>query len=171
MPLYGYRFDRDAEGVFYVKQKHENGETEPIPDVAQDHRRFATWQEAKVPADKWAANANNPTIRKVCNPQYQERRLDGVMAHLEYDPKHGTILVRDTECKERESTMPRYTADELRDLPTIEQGQADDLKVRDGDTKVWLSRMTVEDGMPYNDQVTIERLVDGRWITIDEYAG
>lgn len=67
--------------------------------------------------------------------------------------------------------MNRYTADELRDLPTLAQGQADDLKVHDGHIKVWLSRMTVEDGMPYNDQITVEHLIGGRWITVDEYAG
>lgn len=67
--------------------------------------------------------------------------------------------------------MNRYTADELRDLPTLTAGQADSLKVDNGHIRVWLSRMTVEDGMPYNDQVTVEHLVDGRWITIDEYPG
>jgi hypothetical protein len=67
--------------------------------------------------------------------------------------------------------MTRYTAAELRDLPTLSQGQADDLKVQDGKIRVWLSRMTVEDGMPYDDQITIEQLVNGRWITIEEYPG
>jgi hypothetical protein len=65
----------------------------------------------------------------------------------------------------------RYTADQLRDLPTIEQGQADDLKIKSDTVKVWLSRMTVEDGMPYDDQVTIEHLIGGRWVTVEEYAG
>lgn len=97
---YGFRFDRDAEGVFYVKQRAENGEMIALPDVAQDRRRFATWQEAKVPAEKWERAANDPRILTVCNPMYQERRLDGVMAHLELDPRHGTILVPDTACKE-----------------------------------------------------------------------
>lgn len=38
----------------------------------------------------------------VCNPMYQERRLDGVWAHLELDPKRGTVLVPDTACKDAE---------------------------------------------------------------------
>jgi len=100
MQHYGFRFDRDAKGVFYVKQRAEDGEMIAIADAAQDRRRFATWQEAKVPAEKWEAAANDPRILPVCNPQYQERRLDGVMAHLELDPRHGTILVPDTACKE-----------------------------------------------------------------------
>ena len=101
MTHYGFRFDRDAQGTFYVKQRAEDGDMIALPDVAQDRRRFATWQEAKTPAEKWAQAANDPRVLKVCNPQYQERRLDGVMAHLEYDPQRGTVLVQDTACQER----------------------------------------------------------------------
>jgi len=100
-PLYGFRFDRDAEGVFYVKQHAEGGDMIAITDVAQDRRRFATWQEAQTPALAWEKAANDPRVYPVCNPMYQERRLDGVLAHLEYDPKHGTILVPDSACKDR----------------------------------------------------------------------
>lgn len=101
MARYGFRFDRDAEGAFYVKQQAKDGEMIALPDVAQDRRRFATWQEAKVQAERWQAAATDPRILTVCNPQYQERRRDGVMAHLELDPRHGTILVPDTACKDR----------------------------------------------------------------------
>ena len=39
----------------------------------------------------------------VCNPMYQEPRTDGVMAHLELDPRTGgTVLVPDTACKDAE---------------------------------------------------------------------
>ena len=67
--------------------------------------------------------------------------------------------------------MVRYTAGELRDLPTLSVGQADDLKIDDGTTRVWLCRCGVADGMPYNDAITVERLKDGRWITVDTYPG
>ena len=67
--------------------------------------------------------------------------------------------------------MPRYTAADLKDLPTLAQGQADNLKLDDGETRVWLCRCGVADGMPYNNQITIERLVDGRWITVETYEG
>lgn len=63
-----------------------------------------------------------------------------------------------------------YTLSELEALPTLAQGQADDLKMDDGNgTRVWLSRVGVDDGMPYDHQVTIERCVDGRWITAETY--
>ena len=72
--------------------------------------------------------------------------------------------------------MSEYTAEELRAMPTLSTGQADDLKIErldGGGLRVWLSRMTVEDGMPYDDQITIEEYNhrDGRWVTIDEYQG
>lgn len=99
---YGFHIDRDAEGSFYVKLHEQNGQMlSPIPDVAQDYRRFATPQEARAAAMRWETEANRSERLRVCNPQYQERRLDGVWAHLEYDPKHGTVLVRDRDCRER----------------------------------------------------------------------
>jgi hypothetical protein len=65
-----------------------------------------------------------------------------------------------------------YTLAELEALPTISQGHTDDLKVEAYDidkktkeittgTRIWLSRMTKEDGMPYDNQVTVEKLKGG----------
>lgn len=68
-------------------------------------------------------------------------------------------------------TVAQLTADDIRDLPTLSVGQADDLKVDDGTTRVWLSRCGVADGMPYDDAITIEKLIDGRWVQTDQYAG
>lgn len=65
----------------------------------------------------------------------------------------------------------RYTAAELEELPTIAEGQADDLKIETASTRVWLSRCSVEDGEPFNDKVTVERLQSGRWVEEEVYAG
>jgi hypothetical protein len=66
--------------------------------------------------------------------------------------------------------MRKYTLRELQAMETISQGHTDNLKIKTENTKVWLSRMTVEDGMPYNNMVTIEKLTnDGRWEVIEEY--
>ena len=59
--------------------------------------------------------------------------------------------------------------DDLEALPTLAVGQADNLKIDDGDTRVWLSRCTVDDGEPYDNKVTIERLIDGCWVEADIY--
>jgi hypothetical protein len=67
--------------------------------------------------------------------------------------------------------MRRYTADELRDLPTLSVGQADDLKVDTGTRRVWLGRCGVADGAIYDNQVTVERLEDGKWILSECYEG
>ena len=58
-----------------------------------------------------------------------------------------------------------YSLAELESLPTLAVGQADNLKLDDGETRVWLCRCGVADGMPYDHQVTVERLIDGRWTT------
>jgi CDGSH-type Zn-finger protein len=65
----------------------------------------------------------------------------------------------------------RITADDLRDRPTLATGQADSLKIDTGQTRYWLCRCGIADGMPYDDQVTVERLIDGRWETVDTYPG
>lgn len=51
-----------------------------------------------------------------------------------------------------------YTLKEISALPTLSQGHADDLKAESATRRVWLSRMTIEDGQPYNNQVTVEWL-------------
>ena len=67
--------------------------------------------------------------------------------------------------------MKRFTAEELRQKPTLCVGQADDLKVEIDTERVWLSRCTVEDGEPYDNKVTVETLKDGKWITTEQYEG
>ena len=64
-----------------------------------------------------------------------------------------------------------HTAAELEDLPTLAQGQADDLKIEDGDYRVWLSRCTIEDGEPFNDAITVEVCINGSWIEGAKYPG
>jgi hypothetical protein len=82
-----------------------------------------------------------------------DRRTGGTILIPHYDDDH------------------RYTADELREMPTISRSQADDLHVDDGKVRVWLSRVGIDDGMPYDDMVTVEHLHYGRWITIETYPG
>lgn len=65
----------------------------------------------------------------------------------------------------------RYTAAELRDLPTLTVGQADDLKIDNGTERIWLSRAGVEDGAPYDNQIFVETFDGERWNVVDEYPG
>lgn len=76
--------------------------------------------------------------------------------------------------------MKKFTLGELSSLPTIMQSQFDDLKIQLPTKRVWLSRMTVEDGQPYNNMVTVEKLTSKYgirpiivqkvfWETIDTY--
>jgi hypothetical protein len=59
--------------------------------------------------------------------------------------------------------------DELEALPVISQGQADDLLIESDTERVWLSRCGMEDGEPWNNKVTVERLIAGRWIEVEWY--
>ena len=63
----------------------------------------------------------------------------------------------------------KYTLKHLESLTTICTGHADDLKIDNSDTRVWLSRCGVEDGEPYPNKVTVERLFDGEWVVDDFY--
>lgn len=51
--------------------------------------------------------------------------------------------------------MRIYTPMELEELDTLSEGQDADLKVDDGDFRVWLNRVTEE--------VEYEVSIDGRW--------
>lgn len=65
--------------------------------------------------------------------------------------------------------MRHYTLSELEAMETLATGQADDLKVETEDTRVWLSRCSVEDGEPYDHKVSVEQYDDRRWNTVEEY--
>lgn len=63
-----------------------------------------------------------------------------------------------------------YSLDELEALPTLSQGQADDLKVDDGDgIRIWLSRVGIADGERCDNLVTIEEYRDRRWVEVGWY--
>jgi hypothetical protein len=66
--------------------------------------------------------------------------------------------------------MFKFTLRELQKKETIEQGHFDNLKIKTGNTRVWLSRLTIEDGETCNNKVTVERRDKlGNWITIEQY--
>jgi hypothetical protein len=69
------------------------------------------------------------------------------------------------------NTPKHYTARQLKKLPTISQGQFSNLKLDDGKHRIWLSRMTQADGMPYNNAIEVEALLDGRWTSVAKYPG
>lgn len=79
--------------------------------------------------------------------------------------------------------MRGYKLKTLQKMPTLCVGQTDDLKVeietRNKKTntlvkkRIWLSRLTVEDGAEYDNQVTVEQFFPGghkpTWRTINTY--
>ena len=67
----------------------------------------------------------------------------------------------------------RYTAQALSKLPTLSKGQSCDLKIDTGSCRVWLSRCSTLDGMPFDNMVTVEMFLpcDEKWRTLDTYAG
>lgn len=57
----------------------------------------------------------------------------------------------------------------LKDSVSLCDNGSDDLLIDTGELRYWMSRMTEADGQPYNDAVTIERLMDGAWVTVLMY--
>lgn len=57
----------------------------------------------------------------------------------------------------------KWTVNELSNMATIYVGAHSDLKFETTTVRVWLSRLTVSDGEPYDNKVMIERLIDNRW--------
>jgi hypothetical protein len=60
----------------------------------------------------------------------------------------------------------RISLEILERLPTVAEGQADNLKIDGERRRVWLSRATAEDGEPCDHKVTEELLLDGSWRTV-----
>jgi len=58
---------------------------------------------------------------------------------------------------------------EIEEMETIIEGYADDLKIDDGRFKVWLSRVGIDDGMPYDNAITIETVIEGKWVEVLMY--
>lgn len=69
----------------------------------------------------------------------------------------------------RETLQERYTLDELESRSTLHEGQSADLKIDTGEQRVWLERVGLLDGAPYDNGVTVEALVAGHWVTTAEY--
>lgn len=62
-----------------------------------------------------------------------------------------------------------YKLKELETLPTLCTAQADDLKVETDTKRIWLSRCGVADGMPYDNQVSVEVYKGNRWEVVETY--
>jgi len=65
--------------------------------------------------------------------------------------------------------MKRLTLKEAKNMFVLSQGHFDNLIYDENNIKIWLSRMTVADGMPYDNQIIVEELRRGNWVTIDTY--
>jgi hypothetical protein len=61
--------------------------------------------------------------------------------------------------------------EELESFPVLSQGWTDNLHVESRIHRVWLSRLTLEDEAPYENAVTVETLMYGRWTEIMVYDG
>lgn len=59
----------------------------------------------------------------------------------------------------------------LEALPTLSEAHTADLKIESDDKteRVWLERVGRDSGMPYDNMVTVEFLLNGKWVTIAEY--
>ena len=65
----------------------------------------------------------------------------------------------------------KYLAKYLEPLETLSVGQTCDLKIDTGNSRIWLSRCSTLDGMPFDNMVTVEVLKAGKWVILDTYAG
>lgn len=64
--------------------------------------------------------------------------------------------------------MRTYTTAELAELPTLFSAHFDDLKVDTGTERIWLTRMTPEDGAQY--QIHHEEYKNSEWMASRSYA-
>ena len=69
--------------------------------------------------------------------------------------------------------MCNLTLSDFEDLDVIEQGYTCDLYIHDfsygNGHKIWLSRVGVDDGMPYDNAVIVEKFIANRWVEVLMY--
>jgi hypothetical protein len=65
--------------------------------------------------------------------------------------------------------LKEFSLKEVESMKVISQGHTDNLIYEEGNTRVWHSRMTTEDGMPYDNQITVEKYLGNNWVTVSEY--
>ncbi|GAG28543.1 unnamed protein product, partial [marine sediment metagenome] len=75
------------------------------------------------------------------------------------------------DAEELLENLQRFTAAELEELPTLSQGQAENLKYEDGPIRVWIQRG--QKGVDYSPEleVSIEVFRGGRWEVAETYEG
>ena len=73
--------------------------------------------------------------------------------------------------REAESHVNAHDYTELYNMETLGTGQFANRKIDNGRVRVWLSRMTIEDGAPFNHPIEIEvyNPVEGRWMQYADY--
>ena len=58
-----------------------------------------------------------------------------------------------------------FELNDIKEQEVLHSGQFDNLMFDNYKMRVWLSRMTIGDGAPCNDEITVELLENGRWVT------
>jgi len=61
------------------------------------------------------------------------------------------------------------TLKEVKAMPVIRRTHASNVIVEEGIRRVSVSRMTVADGMPYDNQVIVEICIGGQWYVVAQY--
>lgn len=120
----------------------------PVPDTSSDPYVYY-----------WRPPAAGDSLSHLPLTRPDEARSPPPFARQELTPE-------DREAQAILSGERQFALRELQALPTLTSGQADDLKIEilgTSPVRVWLSRMTIEDGMAFDQAVTVETWRNGRW--------
>lgn len=138
-----------------------------IDEVLTGLRPEASLQATALnPFEQWMVEQNLGHVK--------EKGAESVVKNLRdqgYDRVADAVEQQSGSKSASRHTAKDYSVSELEAMPTLHQGHTDDCKYDDGKVRIWHSRMTKEDGMPYDHQVTEEHFHpdSGRWETHREY--
>ncbi len=135
--------NRVSGGVFLLDTEEQDREGWDLFNIV---RRF----DEEDP--EYQGDGMNSEIRTIVEPGRLDKVLDAYNKIAEVAPTHPS-------------------AAELDAMPTLSVGQTADLKFDNGETRIWLERVGVDDGSPYDNGVVIERYDGRRWVTEEEYEG
>ena len=164
--------DEDERREFIEEKinEHADDATKTTPDALAIVMQSDRWTAMGDAIDEGTASMDGVTdvsemITKIAFWAYRQDLL-------EYIEAFENVGVEGAEENPSHAALERYTPSELRNMPTLSEGHTDNLKVEEKiggvPTRIWLSRMTVEDGETH--AVHVEQLRDGRWEVVHSYG-
>jgi len=155
---------KKARGV-YDRERARSAYTGLVELLAKDAEKALADYEERTPRPwhvAWSKAERDAVERELvgrfenawASPKSEEHKelIAGLPTKFRGGRRGTQLSERDVKARRRGA----FTLAELEAMPVMKEGHTDNLVLDTGKTRVWLSRLSKEDGAPYDNQVTVE---------------